>query len=214
MPKHLIYMATSPSGKRYIGQTSKTLSERWAGHCNMAAFDPYMIISKAIVKHGGDNFELRILCNNILDGPVANKLEVYFIIQYNTYVNGYNGTPGGGNRSNFKFGNRLGQKSTKAHRDKISKANTGKELTPEHRANISAGKKGKKHTYQHKLAVSKAIKEFWRKRKSGEYPEIIKMEGGKRCSSCLKFKRYSEYYSPREICKECTRIRGRRKENS
>lgn len=220
-------MATSPFGKSYIGQTSRTLIKRWQGHCNSAASSPYMAISKAIAKHGKNNFSLIVLCENIPDKYDANKLEVYFINYYNTYRDGYNNTPGGGNRSNLKYGNRLGQKNTEEHREKMSKATTkrfldveqrakiseakmGKCFTAEHRVNISKAQTGKRHSKKHREAVSKAIKEFWRKRKSGEYPETIKTDEGKRCTKCLVFKPYSEYYSPRGICKECTKIRARR----
>lgn len=191
MAKHLIYMATSPSGKAYIGQTSRTLSKRWGAHCNSAASSPYMAISKAIAKHGKNNFSLIVLCENIPDKDDANKLEVYFINHYNTYRDGYNNTPGGGNRSNLKYGNRLGQRNTDEHRARMSRATTkryldvneriktskakmGKCFTAEHRANISKAQKGKQFSKERREAISKAMKEVWRNRKSSEYSETIK----------------------------------------
>lgn len=210
MAKHLIYMATSPSGKAYIGQTSRTLRKRWGSHCNMAAWDPYMAISKAIVKYGKDSFRLVVLCDNIPEGHDANKLEIYFINYYSTYKNGYNNTPGGAKRSNLKYGNRLGQKNTEEHNAKISKAHMGKRLSFEHRKNISLGKKKEPSVSDEtRLALSKAAKKFWAKRKASTLTKIEKTEKGKVCSRCGKFKKYSEFYNIRDCCKECVRNRKR-----
>lgn len=65
----LIYMRTSPSGGRYIGQTIYTEEERWKNHCK-EAFNPNddcynTILNIAIRKYGKDNFHVQILEDNI-----------------------------------------------------------------------------------------------------------------------------------------------------
>ncbi len=207
--KYLIYRLVSPTGSSYVGQTSKTLKTRWNGHCNHAVHRPYMAISKAIVKYGRENFVVITLCDGIPDKHDANLLERYFIEHYDSYRNGYNSLRGSCHKGDYVNKYRTGQKNTARHRQRISDGLMGKTFSPERRANISKGKKGKRPSKEHRKAVSVAIKEFWRKRKSGEYPAIVKTPEGKRCTSCLVFKPYSEYYSKRGICKECTKVKAR-----
>ena len=66
---HLIYLLTSPSGKRYIGVTyargrayRASLRQRWLTHCRNANVYNYDTdISVCIREEGADKFELQIL---------------------------------------------------------------------------------------------------------------------------------------------------------
>ena len=92
----LIYMRTSPSGKSYIGQTTKTEEERWKEHCYEAEsrkINYNSKLNKAIRKYGGNTFSVTILeeCND----KDLNNREQYWIDYYDTYINGYNSTLGG-----------------------------------------------------------------------------------------------------------------------
>lgn len=99
----LIYMRTSPSGGKYIGQTNRPENIRWKEHCK-AAFnegsDGYnSILSQAIRKYGADNFSVEILEDNISSNELDQK-EQYYIQKYNTFYKynpelGYNMTMGG-----------------------------------------------------------------------------------------------------------------------
>lgn len=94
----LIYMATSPSGKSYIGQTAKTLEQRLKNHIKEAKSGSPYLFHAAIRKYGIDNFTIIILKDNISDTDL-DKWERFYIQKYNTYNNGYNLTTGGeGNR--------------------------------------------------------------------------------------------------------------------
>lgn len=99
----LIYMRTSPSGGRYIGQTSRTEAERWKEHCGEARHPNWhtynTALSRAIRKYGEDSFSVQILEDNI-PNELLDEREIYWIKYYNTYSDDnkrdYNLTNGGG----------------------------------------------------------------------------------------------------------------------
>ena len=101
---YCVYIHTSPSGKRYVGQTKKTPKERWDngrgylrkknGKYNQPAF------AYAIKKYGWDNFEHEIIADN-LTKVEADNFEKLLINKLDT-INpkfGYNCKEGGSNGS-------------------------------------------------------------------------------------------------------------------
>ena len=98
----LIYMRISPSGGKYIGQTALQEEKRWERHyqesCSPKRKDYNSILNKAIRKYGKDNFEVRILEDNIPQEKL-NEREAFWIEKYKTYYkdgnHGYNMTRGG-----------------------------------------------------------------------------------------------------------------------
>lgn len=94
----LIYKITNNiNGKIYIGQTKKSLKERFQKHCWKATEkDTYhsdMAIKKAIRKYGKNNFSSEIL--EYTEYTNLDSREKYWIACYNSYYNGYNCTKGG-----------------------------------------------------------------------------------------------------------------------
>lgn len=92
----IIYIITNDlNSKVYIGQTKRTLGERWKEHkrekCSINEHN--MLIKRAILKYGEQHFKVKELerCN-IED---LNAREIYYISLYNSYNNGYNLTRGG-----------------------------------------------------------------------------------------------------------------------
>lgn len=99
----IIYIATSPSGKSYVGQTKYSLHERWRDH-GYDAMDPKKdhctLLNRAIRKYGLHAFELSVIC--VCDDVNLNEMEEKFIQQYNTLKpNGYNLTTGGNSRNHL-----------------------------------------------------------------------------------------------------------------
>lgn len=98
--KGRIYKITNRiNGKVYVGQTVKTLKERFQKHCwSTTEKDNYhlnMAIKKAIKKYGKENFTIELI-----EEVEQNKLderEVYWISFYDSYKKGYNCTLGGQN---------------------------------------------------------------------------------------------------------------------
>ncbi len=101
MYKGIIYKYTSPSGKCYIGQTTKTLKER--AKFNGEGYMQCSLFYKAILKYGFENMQSKILENfqeEDLDLLIIklNEAEQYYIKFYNSMApNGYNLREGGGN---------------------------------------------------------------------------------------------------------------------
>lgn len=87
-----IYIYTSPSGKSYIGQTTRSLKQR-AGYKGKN-YESSRIFYRAILKYGFENFEAGIL--EEVEADLLDEREKYWISYYNTIQpNGYNIKAGG-----------------------------------------------------------------------------------------------------------------------
>lgn len=87
-----IYKYTSPSGKSYIGQTVRSLSER-AGH-NGKNYKGCSLFFSAIQKYGLKNFDVEILAE--VPRKQLNEQEKRYIHLFNSLApNGYNISAGG-----------------------------------------------------------------------------------------------------------------------
>jgi hypothetical protein len=103
MNKGIIYCATSPNGKKYIGLSTKTLDQRKSQHLSTLLKERRNIyFYNALRKHGFDNFRWILLdeisseSKNDLVGELK-ILESLYISKYNTSNKnfGYNLTLGG-----------------------------------------------------------------------------------------------------------------------
>lgn len=96
----IIYMYESPSGKYYIGQTTRPKSRK-NEHASMSYNNSELPFHRAIRKYGFKNLKYSVLCTitcNSLENlkDILNNLEKYYIVQYNCKVpNGYNVSDGG-----------------------------------------------------------------------------------------------------------------------
>lgn len=96
----IIYMYTFPSGKRYIGKTKRTLSERQGR--NFIGYENCTILWKAIQKYGTEDIQQEILFENDMSDEYASRLEQICILLFKANCNkffnpkyGYNLTDGG-----------------------------------------------------------------------------------------------------------------------
>lgn len=93
------------NGKIYVGQTIKSLKERFQKHCQRTTKkDKYhlnMAIKKAIRKYGKDNFTIELIEEVKVDK--LDEREVYWISFYDSYNKGYNCTLGGQNGATRKY---------------------------------------------------------------------------------------------------------------
>lgn len=87
-----IYKHTSPSGKCYIGMTSKMPEQRWL---EGKGYSPKTKFGKAIAKYGWSNFTHEILEAGIPSLSQAQEREKYYIKLFDSFKNGYNSTEGG-----------------------------------------------------------------------------------------------------------------------
>jgi group I intron endonuclease len=162
----LIYCLTSPSGKKYIGQTIRKFKERLLEHSTNKRGD-CRAINNAIKKYGIENFTKEILIDfgNLDNQILLDSYEIYYINLFGTFNNkekGYNLSSGGnGGRPSDETRKKMsyshsgernimyGKKHTEETKKKIAKSNAGKTssrkgvvLSEETKRKLSESRKG------------------------------------------------------------------------
>lgn len=179
-----IYMHTSPSGKKYIGQTCQKVNRRWRNGIGYKK-NPYFW--RAIEKYGWDNFKHEILfqCETLED---ANRVEEWLISVHKSNVPefGYNISAGADGRGIMsertkellrqthkgKFKGKenpnYGRKHTEEERKRMSEANKeyflrmghgacyGRKASPESRKRMSEARKKSEAVHEHMIRMNKA----------------------------------------------------------
>lgn len=149
MSIYTIYKATNRiTGKSYIGYSSNWKSRKrlHKHHANLG--DKNYLFYNSIRKHGFDSFNWEIIYQSKDKLHTLEKMENYFIEQFNTLSpNGYNMKTGGG-------GGNLSEES----RNKISKSRKGIKFSEEHINNLRISHQGKKHTEDQKRKISETLK--------------------------------------------------------
>lgn len=107
-----IYVITNKiNGTQYIGQTNRTIEQRWKEHqldCNKFKYAIY----NAINLYGIENFNVKEIEKIYSDSKInldykLDKREIYWIDFYDTYYHGYNETFGGKNNAPNKYPERV-----------------------------------------------------------------------------------------------------------
>ena len=171
-----IYILTSPSGKSYIGQTTRPIQKRFKEHQD--ALSGCRVIRNAIQYHGWESFE-----KDWYECPDEdlNFDEDLLVREMGTLVpGGYNLREGGGSHgrhseetkqkiSEANIGKthseetkkkmsdlHLGKTHTEETKQQMSEAKTGSIHTDETKKKISEAKTGTIHTEEHKQKISEA----------------------------------------------------------
>lgn len=139
-----------PSGKSYVGQTIRTLAQRWKSHREPQS--PCVALRNAIKKYGAAAFELSIL-HTAMDQSDLNAKESHWISTLGTLSpDGYNIVEEVGER----------RKLSPESREKMRQAKLAVSHTPEFKQNCSlAGQKNKgvEKSPEHIAAVVRALAE-------------------------------------------------------
>lgn len=165
MKKWILYRHISPSGKVYIGITSKSNPNwRWQ---NGKGYTTCTYFYNAILKYGWNNIKHEVLFER-LNGDTAKRLEIELIRHYKGLGISYNITDGGEGRKSPLSENhkkilldaRRGKPLSKEWKDKIGKAHKGKIVSQETKDKMSVIMKSKhiKLSEQKKRIISKANK--------------------------------------------------------
>ena len=157
--KWILYRHTSPSGKVYVGITSRNKAyKRWEyGH----GYKGCKAFYNAILKYGWDNIKHEVLFTN-LEEDRAKRLEIELIRHYKALGASYNITNGGdgylgytpSNETRVKMrATKIGKPLSESHRRKLSEAQMGrvgtmlgKKHSEETKLKMSMAHKGKKHS--------------------------------------------------------------------
>ena len=148
-----IYRITSPSGKSYIGQTTR-FKERMDRH---SLTNSKTKLSNSIKKYGWEAHRVDILWQGECTGEQLNTLEINFIELYCNFHNGLNLTEGGEGAK--------GHRHSEEAKAKMSAASKGRSKSEEHKAKLSAARKGKPLSEERKAAM----RETWKLRKEGKF---------------------------------------------
>lgn len=139
----------------YVGQTRRTIAERWEEHTKAACGQARCVIHQAIKKHGPQSFTVSQLAVAETE-ETLNNLERYWIDTLETAQRktGYNRALGvaaprhsdetraqiGATHRGFKHSEESRQKMSKARKGKTPTWLKGKTLSPEHIAKLIAAK--------------------------------------------------------------------------
>lgn len=206
---YCVYVHTSPSGKRYVGQTGTKPEKRWgkngANYLKKERNGEYMHIAfaRAILKYGWDNIEHEIIASN-LTKEEADNFEKLLIEKLNTKNRnyGYNlkdgGLGGGGfseetlkKMSEIHKGKKQSEETIRKRVEKLkgeNNPNYGKPLSEEHKRKLSESLKGRKPSEETLRKRSEALKG----EKNPNYEKHLSEETKKKMSESLKGRKHSE----------------------
>lgn len=162
---YCVYVHTSPSGKKYVGQTCQKPEDRWGNNgikylSKRKGIYQHPAFANAILKYGWENFDHEIVASN-LTKEESNSFEVLLIEKLNTMnpQYGYNCTSGGSNgrpseetkkrqseshkgANHHMYGSHLSEETKK----KISDAHKGKVVSEATRNKIGEANRGRIHS--------------------------------------------------------------------
>ena len=115
----IIYCAQNKSnGKKYIGQTVKTLEQRKRKHLDQTfKYNSQNKFHRALRKHGKENFEWFV----VEETENLDEREIFHINENDTFVNGYNSTEGGYDLRGYKHSEETKKKIGKAMKGRSNK---------------------------------------------------------------------------------------------
>lgn len=153
-----LYLATSPSGRRYVGITSRGTEKRWNDHCYIASTGQHTHLACAIRKYGGESFDVQTLV--VAPWEELNRLEPLAIVAFGTRSpEGYNLRAGGSQSSPHP---ETIEKLRIAHLGNRHSAETRAKMSKSHRANggqaYSSGMLGHTHSEETKAKMSESQK--------------------------------------------------------
>jgi group I intron endonuclease len=166
-----VYCFTSPSGKRYVGFTSRNVDHRWTRHVQSAQSGSACPFHNAIRKYGPKSFT-RSLLERMTTEAGAKRAEQLWIKELGTFgPGGYNATRGGDGVIGLVRSLEMIAKTAASNRGKVrsrearanmAEAHRGKFASSEARVNMSNAHKGKKHLPETRAKISEAARNRFR----------------------------------------------------
>lgn len=158
------------SGLAYIGQTKMKFIKRYWHHTWKLKNNTHdnKHLQNSWNKYGDDDFVFEVI--HVLDkNECMNELEIQYIKQFNSFVNGFNMTTGGEGKKNCPASehakkitgeknriHNLGKKASDETKAKMSKAQKGRKLSEVNKNKLRASRLGVKWSDEHKQNLSKS----------------------------------------------------------
>lgn len=174
----LVYnISNKINGKKYVGITTKSLEERMYLHISQAGKNSKknMLIAKAILKYGKDNFSISLLEECDSKEEMLER-EKFWISDLDTYKSGYNMTLGGEGLFGFKHSEEtkskmsermMGNNYNKGHfKGRNHSEETKKKISLKNSGENNGMKKG--HTKEAREKISKS-----------QYKKVAQYKNGK-----------------------------------
>lgn len=187
-----LYRHTSPSGKVYIGITSRNIYRRWS---NGFGYKACKLFYKTIVKYGWDNIKHEVLFTD-LEEERAKKLEIELIRHYKSLGISYNITDGGDGTLGYSPSPETIAKMKKSLKGRVS-PNKGVPMKDSTKQLLREVHLGKRLSEETKLKISKAFSgenhPFYGKHLSKEHKDKIrKAHLGKKIGNNATFDKRSK----------------------
>lgn len=167
-PQKIYKITNDINSKIYVGQTGKSLENRFSRHCSESTWKntKRMPIVMAIKKYGKEHFQIHLLEELPLGTPqnIVDAKETEWGYKLNTFCpNGYN----------LKFGNGRRMWSDEVKK-RIGDSNRGKYVSEETRKKLSESHKGHKLTD----AAKEKLAKYWK----GKRPSKLAQENAMKAS--------------------------------
>lgn len=169
----IIYLIwCTKNGKKYVGQTIRSLKERWEAHVYTATkMDSDTHFSRAIKRHGVESFQMCVL-QELPESSTAEELnaaEIAWIEKLRTFEEGYNSNRGGGN--NYVISEETRKKLSEARKGEKN-AFYGKTHSDEAREKMRAAKLGTKRNL-HTEETKEKMRQAWIVRKQRKESNVL-----------------------------------------
>ena len=199
MVKGIVYKATGPTGKVYIGKTMQLLHRRKICHKsnafnkNVESYNSHFY--KAIRKYGFNAFKWKVVLKDIPEDKLS-KIEMKMIKNLDTVKYGYNSTEGGEGSIGFKH--------SEESKRKMSKSSKGQFVSEETKKKLSEMRKGKKKSKEHieKIRLSNIGKT------SGEKHYLYGKKRSKDIVEKTKKTKRKAFFNPVIVFDKCENIVG------
>jgi group I intron endonuclease len=200
----LIYLIVGPTGKYYVGQTTRTLGRRWAQHVRDAHRNgrkQCRHLCAAIRKYGVEAFKVFPLMSTLTTKTQMDEQEIFLIALFraNDRKHGYNLTAGGGGalglkpsletrakmRAKFMLPEAKAKLRVAMLGNKRSVGNKGRrgmkgthEFSSEHKSKISASKMGHSTSPDTRVKLREASRRWWALQRNVQCAKGRKMIAG------------------------------------
>ena len=145
---YTIYCHTNTiNGKMYVGQTKKTMEERWKQHIKDSRYRDFYFY-RALREYGNNCWIHEVL--EICSPQIANHSEAWWVDALDTFNNGYNSIRPDPDNKHYEM--------SESVKRKISIGNKGKIITNETKLKMGKSQKGRIHTEETKNKISQAHK--------------------------------------------------------